>query len=86
MEEVVHKSHALDKTTVVNGRTVVTHSITGSEIRWIYRHRNDPTVRARVQFRCGRAMNYRTCEPPWQTPEGAVLWSQYHPKSESPST
>jgi hypothetical protein len=57
-------------------------SITGSELRWIYRHRNDPRVQARVQFRDGTFENYYTCGPPWDSPEGARLWSEYHPRSE----
>jgi len=41
-------------------------SITGAELRWVYRNRFDPVVRARIQFWKLSANRWRQCPPPWE--------------------
>lgn len=42
-------------------------SITGSELRWIYRHRNAPRVQQRIQFWYrGNGQNFLPVPPPWE--------------------
>jgi hypothetical protein len=61
-------------------------SITGAELRWVYRNRNDPDVQADVQF----WFMYAQVVPPWVqysefdqqnaqvvVHDGSGLWSQY---------
>ncbi|OTA21274.1 T3SS effector EspK [Xenorhabdus beddingii] len=60
-------------------QTDIKYSVTGSELRWIYRNRRDLKVQASVQF-------WRNKEPvsaPWEEGEYVELWRQYHPKSEN---
>lgn len=56
-------------------------SITGAELRWIYRNRNNPRVQKVVQF----WINRRPCCPPWNQmfhdKSIVSLWANYHPKS-----
>lgn len=52
-------------------------SITGSELRWVYRHREVPAVQERIQF----WFNLQPCPPPWSTEEGSKLWATYKPRS-----
>ncbi|GLU29819.1 hypothetical protein Brsp01_50520 [Brucella sp. NBRC 12950] len=50
-------------------------STTGSELRWLYRNRDNPAVQDVVQFwKDGHRVN-----PPWE--DDKKLWSQYLPKS-----
>lgn len=74
MDVVIHKHYYLQQ-----GHSDA-NSISGSELRWIYRNRHDPGVQKSVQFwRNGRPAN-----APWvDSPE---KWSQYKPKSENPRT
>lgn len=52
-------------------------SVSGSELRWIYRNRHDPKVQKSVQFwRNGQPAN-----APWVDDPGS--WSHYRPKSEA---
>lgn len=69
-------------------------TITGSELRWIYRNRDLEPVQQHVQF----WFNGKQCPPPWETystiefgarlidaptvteHDGRELWSQYKPK------
>jgi hypothetical protein len=58
-----------------------TRSITGAELRWVYRNRNDPVVRAKVQFWLG----INPCGPPWEAPSDpnwVKAWAAYHPTHE----
>jgi len=65
----------LNKTREVEGKVVRPH--TGSELRWLYRNRNDPGVQNNVQFWRGG----ERADPPWESePE---RWSNYKPKSVS---
>jgi len=51
-------------------------AITNAELRWIYRHRKEADVAARVQFWSNNA----ACIPPWE--QGSVLgdlWNAYKP-------
>lgn len=52
-------------------------TVTGSELRWIYRYRTDPDVQRLVQF----WINDTQCCPPWepQFPGTQVDWSTYQP-------
>jgi hypothetical protein len=66
---------------------VIKHrSVTGTELRWIYRNRHDTNVQNAVQF----WYEGRPCCPPWDPEFDAVsdstlslLWKLYRPKSES---
>jgi hypothetical protein len=66
-------------------------SITGAELRWVYRNRLDPQVQEYVQF----WFEYQPHVPPWVTypvfdfqtadfveRDGPSLWAQYHPTHE----
>jgi hypothetical protein len=69
-------------------------SVTGSELRWVYRNREHPKVRGFIQF----WFDFKPVPPPWiqyarfdfqtqtvvrSTPnEAAGLWSAYRPKKE----
>lgn len=69
-------------------------TITHSELRWIYRNRNNPLVQARVQFWMTIGNQLITCAPPWNNenadtimPSGKTLtwkqaWCVYHPTRE----
>ncbi len=49
-------------------------SITGAEVRWLFRNRKDKAVQDHVQF----WMAGKPCVPPWeQSPELKALWSTY---------
>jgi hypothetical protein len=60
-------------------------SITGAELRWVYRNRRDPLVMSKIQFWNGFPMPYR-CPPPWSDPsqpdEVRGAWSCYFPTNE----
>lgn len=61
-------------------------SITGAELRWIYRNRNDSAVAKMVQFwnRSDKNSQFLACEPPWIT--DSKLWEQYSPTKEFTTT
>lgn len=69
--------------------SVIKHrSITGTELRWIYRNRHDANVQNAVQF----WYEGQPCCPPWEKEFDkvsdsnlSVLWKLYRPKSESDS-
>ena len=60
-------------------------SITGAELRWVYRNRRDPLVMGKIQFWDGSPMPYR-CPPPWddlnQPQDVRSAWSCYFPTHE----
>ena len=63
--------------------------ITPAELRWIYRHREDPSVQKNIQFWTHTSTDVATaawspCGPPWEKDEDAKkLWASYKPKSTS---
>lgn len=66
-------------------RTIRSKAITGSELRWIYRNKNDYKVQQTIQF----WWKGRPCSPPWMnafdkecTKPISELWLRYVPKSE----
>ncbi|PHM74219.1 hypothetical protein [Xenorhabdus kozodoii] len=70
MKRVLNKTNEIKK---------INKSYTGSELRWIYRNRNDPRVKSCIQF----WRNGRPVLPPWIEGREAYLWQDYHPKSEN---
>lgn len=57
-------------------------SVTGSELRSIYRQWSDPSIRAAVQFwSMDQEGDYVNVSAPWHNPQTAEVWSQYQPKS-----
>jgi hypothetical protein len=70
MAQVVGKNHALD---------VRERSITGVELRWVYRNRHNQAVRRCIQF----WMNGLACPPPWEG-ASADIWKNYVPTAERP--
>jgi hypothetical protein len=54
-------------------------SITGAELRWIYRWRNNAQVSSRIQFWNKIAGVFEQCEPPWAANQN--LWQEYLPRS-----
>lgn len=83
MREVVHKTHfdgpLHGQDTPHNNPDTKTRTITHAELRWLYRNKVFPQVRAYVQFWLGN----NCVEPPWRTDPG--LWGLYVPRN-SPST
>jgi hypothetical protein len=61
-----------------DGEPFKSRSYTASELRWVYRHRNDPQVQKKVQF----WLNLIPVSPPWFGPRGAIWQRIYKPKSE----
>jgi hypothetical protein len=60
--------------------------ITPAELRWIYRHREDESVKENIQFwthvSSDAATEWKACGPPWEKDQGAKeLWASYKPKS-----
>jgi len=59
-------------------------SVTDSELRFLYRNRNDPNYQERVKFYQERfdtdEIEFNECDPPWELEPHA--WAQYKPKSE----
>ncbi|CAH1662662.1 conserved hypothetical protein [Hyphomicrobiales bacterium] len=75
---VIKKSHEHDYVTPLGGKR---RSITGSELRWIYRNRHDPQVQKSVQFWRNGYPEY----PPWdasfwQSPRDFCSWKRYWPR------
>jgi hypothetical protein len=76
LKQVVKKSNSSD----IKGRNSCfrqvekSRSVTGSELRWIYRNRAHPGVRQRIQF----WLNDAPCGPPWVS--NGRLWARYKPK------
>ncbi len=72
-------------------RTPKNRSITGSELRWIYRNRSKSEVQEHIQF----WYNSKQCAPPWEedvtvvmSPTKSIvypatLWMNYTPRSEN---
>ena len=60
-----------------------TRSITGAEIRWVYRNRHDPSVANRVQFWDQVGGGWNACPPPWdddrRSAEIRAAFRNYHP-------
>jgi hypothetical protein len=69
-------------------------SITGSELRWVYRHKDNPRVSAQIQFwnKTGITPSediqvaediWRPCSPPWSDPSQSAqvhtAWARYVP-------
>jgi hypothetical protein len=52
--------------------------VTGAELRWIYRHRDDPNTQRAVQF----WMKSLQCDAPWDQIKFKDVWSKYKPKNE----
>ena len=52
--------------------------VTGAELRWIYRHRDDPNTQRAVQF----WLKDQQCDAPWNQIPFKNAWSNYKPKSE----
>lgn len=61
-------------------------SITGAELRWMYRNRADDAVKNLVQFwnRASSSAPFDVCVPPWVT--NSALWGNYTPNSEFKGT
>lgn len=59
-------------------------SVTDSELRFLYRNRNDPNYQERVKFYQEQfdtdELEFKECAPPWELHPQA--WAQYKPKSE----
>ena len=59
-------------------------SITGAELRWVYRNRLDPKVQERIQFWKVAGSNWICCPPPWddasQTKTIRQAWEGYKPR------
>ncbi|MDX7989199.1 hypothetical protein FE392_18105 [Xenorhabdus sp. 12] len=54
------------------------NSITGKELRWIYRNRNNPLVAKKIQF---WILHNPTC-PPWMEEPGVTDWQAYIPQED----
>jgi hypothetical protein len=75
--KVIHKQSV---TVPISGRLeTINNSITGSELRWIYRNRFRQNVAARIQFWYRGA----AVQAPWLT--YPTQWESYNPKSLAPS-
>ena len=81
MLQVVGKSHNRD---VPSGHSdvkleVKQRSITGAELRWIFRNRNNSLVKARIQFWniIDGEDGFKAVIPPWETPEHILIWKGY---------
>lgn len=60
-------------------------SITGAEIRWVYRHRNDVAIRSRIQFWNRESGQWVPCPPPWddtRVPFVQAAFRCYQPSAE----
>ncbi|RJG04744.1 hypothetical protein D3870_00765 [Noviherbaspirillum cavernae] len=97
MQSVVLKNHRGkngDRSSQGDAREVKNRALTGAELRWIYRNRDDSQVQQHVHFWFG---GEQVC-PPWQKgylcdptdgsliedPKGgATLWAQYEPRNQS---
>lgn len=86
MEEVVNKNYPGRAGTAV-GRDrpaapgqLKERSITGAELRWIYRWRNNPDVKAYIQFWKYDSFHkkYKQVLPPWEWHNS--VWANYIPK------
>jgi hypothetical protein len=60
-------------------------SITGAELRWVYRNRSDPRVREQIQF-WSLDPKWIQCPPPWEDPATSKkirdAWANYKPTKE----
>jgi hypothetical protein len=96
MESVVHKSHPGGHGTRDMEESAEHRAVTGSELRWIYRHAWIPEVRECIQFwydkqpTCPPWETYQvsdatkvtdwTTEPKAEVKDGASLWGAYSPR------
>lgn len=72
MDKVISKKIILSDSEHINFK-----SVTGSELRWVYRNRHDEKVQKNINFWKDGA---RT-DPPWVS--NRLLWDTYRPKSEA---
>ena len=57
-------------------------SITGSELRWVFRNKDKQEVQDNIQF----WFENQPCSPPWEDDQWKALWEGYQPRSQiSPS-
>lgn len=72
----------VDKRSV--GNSMNERSVTGSELRWIYRNRDNPNVQNGIQF----WFEFKAVSPPWFVPSGgsSSYWSMYVPRAEASSS
>ncbi|PHM45053.1 T3SS effector protein EspK [Xenorhabdus mauleonii] len=54
------------------------YHVTGSELRWLYRNRNHPNLKRKVQF----WFQGEPSVPPWEREESKEVWQNYFPCSE----
>jgi hypothetical protein len=59
-------------------------SVTGAELRWVYRHRLEPMVCKKIQFWDKRGGDWIQCPPPWsdnlyQPDDVRSAWAGYQP-------
>lgn len=83
LDTVIHKNYISDypqgldrKAATITDFTQKKTSITGAELRWIYRNRKDPQVQALIQF----WKAFKPCAAPWET--DPTSWADYKPTSE----
>ena len=68
MSDVTGKTYATDSPKGASDENTVNkeRSITGSELRWIYRNKGVPLVQKRVQFWLKSDGHWSQCLPPWE--------------------
>lgn len=71
IDSVIHKNYGSE--------TEENRSITGAELRWLYRNRDNPQVYKNVQF----WYQGKECSPPWLegAPKYQKAWKHYHPRT-----
>jgi hypothetical protein len=87
MKPLVRKTHSKDSFVQFGGQEwhEKGRSITGSELRWVFRHRFDLKVQNKLQFWCqdpeDRGQRYIQCSPPWDSswpkPGHRKAWDEY---------
>ncbi|MBS7699094.1 MULTISPECIES: hypothetical protein [unclassified Chelatococcus] len=82
LKAVIKKKHGEDYVDELGGKH---RSITGSELRWIYRNRHDPQVQKSVQFWRNGLPDYAPWDARfWQSPSDFYSWKYYWPRSAKP--
>lgn len=97
MSDVAGKSYETDSPKGPSNEHTVDkeRSITGSELRWIYRNKGVPLVQKKVQFWIKLGSSWSQCIPPWemesmmdkgsgsgsQSSTWKSSWSKYSPRS-----
>lgn len=82
-------SAVVKKTSPTDTPATATHKlrlITPAELRWVYRHRDDESVKKNIQFWTHGAEldKWTPCGPPWEKDDPSkALWASYKPKSAS---